>query len=475
MNVTGRWWATAGTAVVLVALGIAAGRPTLLFGAVGIGAWLLGAAAASSRLTRRLVDDLTIEYTLTTTAAVVDTTATATVAVERSAVAAATSVTVRVTTPPGVDDEETIEPLTLAPAATTAVTTGSLTFPIAGRFAFSAPTVEIGGPFGLYRTQLPHGDAPVVTVTPRTPDLHVGQGGERIRSAYGEHEADRPGPGVTTRELRQYVPGDDIQRIDWHATARLTETYVRETEGETDRQTLLIVDHRRAMGVGRDGEQPLDYAREVGIAITHAALDRGDPVGLWTVGPDGPTASVPPGSTTRIYSRVETLLYGLSCTDADGSRDAYPATRARTLAERLAGESDRFASTLSAYLNTPGSYTTLLREEPLIGSVERIRNRRGREGLIVLITTDAHPTELREAVKAAIRGGGRALVFLLPTSLFESPGLTDLDAAYEQYQTFERLRQELDRHPRVTALEIAPDSRLTTVLEHRRTAQEVSQ
>ena len=474
MNVTGRWWAIAGTGVALVALGAAADRPILLLGAAGLSAWLLGTAAAASRSMRRLVDRLAVEYDLTAATALVDATATATLTVRRPPETAAAPLAVSVDTPPGVDGEEMTVSLALDPGTTEATTTASLSFPIVGRFEFPTPTVEVGDSFGLYRTRVRLGSAPTVTVTPRTPDLHVGQGGEKIRSAYGEHQADRPGPGVTTRELRQYVPGDDVQRIDWNATARLAEMYVRETEGETDRQTLLVVDHRRPMSVGPEGDRPLDYAREVGIGITRAGLDRGDPIGLWTVGGSGPTASVDPGSATQLYGRIETLLYRLTPTGDGDAREARSVVRAQTLAERLDGDASRFARTLAAYTSDADPYMTLLRDDPLVGTVERIRNRSGREGLIVLVTSDAQPTELREAVKSAIRGGGRALVFLLPGCLFEPSGLTDLDAAYERYRTFEQLRREIDGHPRVTAFEIAPNARLNTVLEHRRATREVS-
>ena len=474
MNVTGRWWATAGTGAALVVVGVAADRPVLVLGAAGLGAWLLGTAATASRSMRRLVDRLAVEYDLTAATTVVDETATATLTVRRPPTTTAAPVTVRATTPPGVDGDEAVGPLTLAPGDTEATATASLTFPIAGRFAFPSPTVEVGDAFGLYRTRVPLGSAPSVTVTPRTPDLHVGQGGEKIYSAYGEHQANRPGPGVTTRELRQYVPGDDIRRIDWNATARLAETYIRETEGETDRELILVVDRRRPMSVGRDGERPLDYAREVGIGLTRAALDRDDPIGLWTVGESGPTASVTARSATRTYGRIETLLYGLTPTDGGGDRDARSVARAQTLTDRLDGDASRFARTLSAYASDTDSYVTLLRDDPLVGTVERIRNRSSREGLIVIVTTDEQPTTLRQTVKTAIRGGGRALVFLLPGCLFEPAGLTDLDAAYERYQTFERLRRDLDQHPRVTVFEIAPDARLDAVLEHRRAAREVS-
>ena len=474
MNVTGRWWAIAGTGVALVALGAAADRPILLLGAAGLSAWLLGTAAAASRSMRRLVDRLAVEYDLTAATALVDATATATLTVRRPPETAAAPLAVSVDTPPGVDGEGMTVSLALDPGTTEATTTASLSFPIVGRFEFPTPTVEVGDSFGLYRTRVRLGSAPTVTVTPRTPDLHVGQGGEKIRSAYGEHQADRPGPGVTTRELRQYVPGDDVQRIDWNATARLAEMYVRETEGETDRQTLLVVDHRRPMSVGPEGDRPLDYAREVGIGITRAGLDRGDPIGLWTVGGSGPTASVDPGSATQLYGRIETLLYRLTPTGDGDAREARSVVRAQTLAERLDGDASRFARTLAAYTSDADPYMTLLRDDPLVGTVERIRNRSGREGLIVLVTSDAQPTELREAVKSAIRGGGRALVFLLPGCLFEPSGLTDLDAAYERYRTFEQLRREIDGHPRVTAFEIAPNARLNTVLEHRRATREVS-
>jgi uncharacterized protein (DUF58 family) len=423
---------------------------------------------------RRLVDGLTVEYDLTTATAIVDGSATATLTVNRPPETAAAPLTVHADTPPGVDGDGTAWPLSLDPGTTEATATASLAFPIVGRFEFPTPLVEVGDPFGLYRTQVRLGSAPTVTVTPRTPDLHVGQGGKTIHSAYGEHQADRPGPGITTRELRQYVPGDDIRRIDWNATARLAETYIRETEGETDRQAILVVDHRRPMSVGREGERPLDYAREVGIGVTRAALDRGDPIGLWTVGESGPTTSITPGSATRTYGRIETHLYGLTPTDGGDARNARSVGRAQTLTDRLDGDASRFARTLSAYTGDSDSYVALLRDDPLVGTVDRIRNRSGREGLIVLVTTDDQPTELREAVKTAIRGGGRVLVFLLPGCLFKPAGLQDLDAAYERYRAFERLRRELDQHPRVTAFELAPDARLNTVLEHRRATREVS-
>ncbi|TKX52033.1 DUF58 domain-containing protein, partial [Halorubrum sp. SP3] len=120
-------------------------------------------------------------------------------------------------------------------------------------------------------------------------------------------------------------PGDDVQQIDWNATARLGETYVRETEGETDRRTLLIVDHRNRMATGTDGGTMLEYAREVAGGIAQTAAEHGDPLGFRAVGSQGITTQITAGTTPQTYSRIESALYSLQLTaetSTEGTRSA---------------------------------------------------------------------------------------------------------------------------------------------------------
>lgn len=56
------------------------------------------------------------------------------------------------------------------------------------------------------------------------------------------------------------------------------------------------------------------------------------------------------------------------------------------------------------------------------------------------------------------------LVFLAPTVLFEEGGLSDVGNAYERYRDFERFRRQLARLDRVSAFEMGPGDRLTTIL-----------
>ena len=58
------------------------------------------------------------------------------------------------------------------------------------------------------------------------------------------------GPGMAFEELRHYCPGDDVRQIDWHATARMREPFVRRFIEERELRVMLIVDVSRSMDVG---------------------------------------------------------------------------------------------------------------------------------------------------------------------------------------------------------------------------------
>lgn len=468
MDVTARWWTTVGSGLVFVVIGVLAARPLFLLAAAGVGAWVLATAAVSSRAFTQLHDRLTVTYTLGVDDALVDTPITATLTLSRPSTHTTLPVTIHADTPPGVTTETGDQTLSVTTGDTEDTTKFTVTSPITGRFEFPNPTITLRDPLGLYQTRVQSKPSPSVTVRPPTLDLHVGRGGERVDSAYGQHESDRAGPGVTIRELRQYVPGDDIQQIDWNATARLAETYIRETEGETDRRTTLIVDHRSQMGVGRKGETMLAYAREVAVGITRAATSRNDPLGLRTVGDDGLRNLVQSGTSDETYAEIESRLYDLVPTTSESSSSGRTARQARERSDRLTADDTQFARVLKPYLSDQDPYVTRIRDDPLVGAVRSVRSQLGADDMLVIVTTDADPVSLTEAAKTAISGGGRTMIFVTPRCLFDPTGLTDLDTAYEQYRAFETLRRDLDTHPRITALEIAPDSRIDAVLAHRR-------
>ena len=468
MTPTARWWAAALAGASMIALAVGARQPLLLAGPVGVSAWLLGVGILTSRAVTRQYESLAVAYHVDVTNPVVETTATATVSVDRPAAAATLPVSLHIEAPPGVTVRDAPATLRLSPTETAAETTGSISFPIAGAFSFPQPQVTLGDSFGLYTQTVSLGSSPTVTVQERSTSIHVGQGGETITNAYGEHTTSRSGPGIVPEEIREYVPGDDIQQIDWKTTARLASLYVRETEAESDRSTQLIVDHRSRMAVGDPGETMLAYARSVGSGIVRTAASQGDPLALYTVGAAGISTAIRSSTAAQTYATAASTLYRLSPvgdTDTDPSRSAATAS---ALADRL-DTSTTFGEVLYPYLDDSVSYTVRLRADPLVGAVQRAQLADRTDSLLVLITADTDPARLTEAVSLAISRGSRVLVFVTPQCLFAATEPLDLDAVYEQYLAFEELRRTLDRHPRVTVYEVAPGARLERLLAHRRT------
>lgn len=79
------------------------------------------------------------------------------------------------------------------------------------------------------------------------------------------------GDGYEFVELRAYVPGDDVRRIDWAATARSGELQTRVVLEDVALTLAAIVDESPSMHVGR-GRPLLDAAREAYAAWFGAAL-----------------------------------------------------------------------------------------------------------------------------------------------------------------------------------------------------------
>src|SRR4051812_29034853 len=58
----------------------------------------------------------------------------------------------------------------------------------------------------------------------------------------GKHRSPHRGSSVEFTDYKEYVPGDDVGRIDWHAYGRSRRLFVRQYEAETDMVVYLLVD-----------------------------------------------------------------------------------------------------------------------------------------------------------------------------------------------------------------------------------------
>jgi uncharacterized protein (DUF58 family) len=90
------------------------------------------------------------------------------------------------------------------------------------------------------------------------------------------------GGGVEFEESRPYVPGDDVATLDWNATARTGEPYVKRFREERDQTVLLLLDVSASMRFGSVGRTKAGVAAHAAALIAAAAGHAGDRIGLLT-------------------------------------------------------------------------------------------------------------------------------------------------------------------------------------------------
>lgn len=468
MHVTTQWWAAAIVGIIFVILGVLTSTPLWLGPTIGIGGWLVGTAWAVNHGFVRHHDAVSVMYTVDKPRAAVDTTLTASITVERPETVGWLPARVQVPIPPGVTATPAPVTITLPAGTTETSVTVTLSFATAGRFTMPSPRVSTTGPFGLYTCTTLQDAAPTLTIYDRPSAVSLGTAGPALLNTYGSHQTDVPGPGIKVEGLREYVPGDDLRRIDWKATARLNTLYVRETESQTERQTVLLVDHRARMAAGPAGERIFDYARTIGVSVIQTAASLQDPIAVYTLGPDGITNVVQLTTARRTHAEAEATLYDLTPTGDASTTDPRTATQAQTRAETLDPET-AFGQTLLTYFTDSTQYTLRTQADPLISAVRRAQRNSNVPSLYIIITTDAEPTRLQETLDLATRSQGSVLLFLAPSCLYTTPQ-AELETAYEQYQAFTQLTRRLDRHPRVTVFELTPEARLQQLVAKRQQA-----
>ena len=481
---TRKLWGVAGFVLLLTALAVVFDRPLLLVGSVGVGAWILARQYQFLQVVTALERTATIDQHVSTSTVTTGSTTPVTLRVD---LGNRSPVTVEVTPGLPIAASTTARSISLTPGMGEAELTDSVSWPVAGRHEFQPADVVVTD--GLFRSTFTAGSTPTVTVEPPAPTgTHVGRGGIAISNPFGSHSAGRGKSGIVPAEIREYVPGDSATDIDWKATARLSKPHVREYEAETDRVTYLVFDQPQSLTLGQPGMRQFEYLREVALGLTSSARRLSDPLGLCLVNQDG-TEVLRAEASHSHYDVIKRRLLELEPDTESVSNTARkqsvaiagqdpqpftepPAARTTRRSERGTNaasqrvlydeDADSFTTTLRPYLE---SASDRLASSTLSESVARVLTAHDGNALTVLYTDDSDRRELETAVRIAREQGSSVLVFLTPAVLFEPGGLADLDVAYERYVGFEQYRQRLDAFDGVSALEVAPEDRLATVLE----------
>lgn len=459
MEVTRRYWGSVGIALSLVLWALFLQRVVLLIGAATIGAWLLTAQYRFARGTQTTLARLEITQQLANRSFIAGETVRGTLRVSAD-VPSHLTVTVTAESPLADTDVATIE---LTDSDDRAESQFQMVWPTAGQFSLQSPVITVQDTLGLFSQAIAFETESTVTVEPKTAgDVHIGEGGDRIE--FGEFASGLVGSGLTPDEVRKYVPGDNTNRIDWKATARLNDAYVREFETETDLETALIFDHRAVMQTGQETQRKIDLAREIALTIVDSAETLGERLSWYAVGDDGLTETWGPSTDPKRYNLIAQRLRALQPTEAvsDQSSTGDPA-HARQVAAQLTADTP-FDRKLSPFFASEIDYIQRISSEPLFGAIRAAKTNLDDDIRTIIISDDTNQVEIREAVKAARSGRGQVTVFLTPTVLYQTTAFTDIETAYRQYTEFESFRRELASLPSVNAYEVGPGDRLESIL-----------
>jgi uncharacterized protein (DUF58 family) len=222
-----------------------------------------------------------------------------------------------------------------------------------GKFTLGPVTIASGDPFGIFRLERTLPEVSEVLVYPQTtplPGFHLPsaelQGGQETRTR--THHVT---PNVAN--IREYQPGDSLNRIHWRSVARTGRLMVKEFELDPTAEVYLLIDMeeriqqrldeheaRKASG-GREVrliESTEEYAVQAVAAIGRHLIEQNRPVGLVAWGQHREVITA-----ERESRQLYKILEALAVLRAYGSS---------SLAEVLAAESSRFGRNCTLVIAT---------------------------------------------------------------------------------------------------------------------------
>jgi uncharacterized protein (DUF58 family) len=189
---------------------------------------------------------------------------------------------------------ETRDPCELLPSRLGAGRFGPVPARLLGRFSLAwwSRSLGLDAPFTVGPDSLPRGARAVP--------------GE----AAGETPRRLPGSGVELLQLREYVSGDALSRIDWKATARRGALISREYSEAQHLEILIVIDAGRASRVRAGALDRLGLYANVAARLAQHAVSAEDRVGVLVYADRIVAACLPDRgvrATARLNRTLETL------------------------------------------------------------------------------------------------------------------------------------------------------------------------
>lgn len=121
----------------------------------------------------------------------------------------------------------------------------------------------------------------------------------------GLHKSPYHGFSVEFAEHRQYMPGDEIRRIDWRVYGKTDRFYVKQFEEETNLKSYIVIDTSASMKFASDLDRKgtkriskIEYASFVAASLAYLMVQQRDAVGLMLFD-SAIRATIPPHATKQ--------------------------------------------------------------------------------------------------------------------------------------------------------------------------------
>jgi len=95
----------------------------------------------------------------------------------------------------------------------------------------------------------------------------------------GSHRSKFRGGGIEFSEVREYMPGDDVKRIDWNVSARFGGLFVKEFVEENELNIFLMIDMSASNNFGHVKTKQ-DVIFEIAASLIFSTLKNNDKFGM---------------------------------------------------------------------------------------------------------------------------------------------------------------------------------------------------
>jgi len=155
-----------------------------------------------------------------------------------------------------------------------------LTFPQRGKNRLGPLVAEVSDPFGLFRQSRILDPGKEVLVYPKIVEFSFFQ--DTFQFDEGREISMHPSSEISGvfSGIREYIPGDSINRIHWRTSARIDKLMVKEFAVQPEKEAWIIPDLDHSFKIGTGSESLEEYIVDIAASAANRYFISGRQVGL---------------------------------------------------------------------------------------------------------------------------------------------------------------------------------------------------